>query len=180
MRYQTKALAISLVAFAGMIGIATQAMAACTIDNLVGKWMLMRTPGPEWNGRSSRCIVNVTKSSSSLGAMSGTCYYRYPNNTTTGGLTSSSSALSAGSIKKLSVNSCAFTFNATIQDSWNPSVNVCDDEDTRPTALNISGDFALVADKYSAQGFYFNDYSGKDCDNGIEQGTMSLIKFLGN
>lgn len=106
---------------------------ACSLTSLNGKWMTVKSNA--YTGTHTRCIVTI-----SSGSFTGTCYDRY-NNGSPGGYTSSSYAASNGKVTQVSsINSCLFTFTATMAGS-----------------IKISGDMVLAQDGYTTHGYFFKD-----------------------
>ena len=123
---------------------------ACSLTQLSGKWMTTKS-NAYW-GTNTRCSMTVATSGSTF---TGTCYDRYRSSkSTAGGTTSSSYAASSGKITQVSsINSCLFTFTATMG-----------------TSTKISGDFVLSQDNYTAHGYFFKDASD------YESGPFTAIK----
>ena len=123
---------------------------ACSLSQLSGKWMTMKS-NAYW-GTNSRCLMTVA---SSGGTFSGTCYDRYrSSSSTSGGYTSSSYPASNGKITQVSsINSCLFTFTATMNGS-----------------VKISGDMVLSQDNNTVHGYFFKDASN------YESGPFTAIK----
>lgn len=106
---------------------------ACTLASLNGKWLTVKSNA--YYGTNSRCSITIAS-----GTFSGTCYDRYRNGSA-GGYTSGSYTASSGKITQVSsINSCLFTFTATMNGS-----------------IKVSGDFVLAQDIYSAHGYFFKD-----------------------
>ena len=124
---------------------------ACSLSNLSGKWMTMKSNA--YFGTNSRCVITVA---SSGGTFSGTCYDRYrSSSSTSGGYTSQPYTASNGKITQVSyINSCLFTFTATMNSS-----------------VKISGDLVLSQDQNTAHGYFF-----KDSSTYYESGPFTAIK----
>ena len=84
---------------------------ACSLSQLSGKWMTMKSNS--YYGTGSRCVINVA---SSGGTFSGTCYDRYKSaSNTSGGTTEGPFTASNGKITQVSsINSCLKFSSVTI------------------------------------------------------------------